>query len=319
VLSSLAVSNVHGRAVPPATWLLGAMIAVGIFDAFAGFLECIVFSAGVILSGGLGSADSLRTLLGLAVITFAIPLLAGATRPLRRPRPSTRPQWWDRGGDLIIASLVAGWGVAKMIQALPGLSGHAQPIVADADVLAVVALATVAFRYLLETAVVFWYPARLSEVECESISEPARGQQLASLLLRALLFVFIAYAFLGNCWELWVGAVLFVLPQLLKMFEDRFPNSAALFHFIPTKVLKTVILLIVGALWAGFVFGRIHDPRKLIGYSFILLSLPGLLQSFAELIGRKGKEWPKNWTTRFIGAGIVVTGVLLATGTVTVP
>jgi len=111
---------------------------------------------------------------------------------------------------------------------------------------------------------------------------------------------------------------LFAVPQLLKMYEDAFPNSAVLFRFLPTKVLKTVILLVVGALWAGFVFGRIHDPRELIGYSFIPLSLPGVFHSLVELFGRQGREWPRNWAVRLLGACIVVAGVLLATGTVTV-
>jgi hypothetical protein len=318
ILSMIAVANVHGHAAPPAAWLLGAMIAIGILDAVAGFLEGLIFAFGVLVGGGLGSADAIRTMLGLAIILFAVPLLAGAARPLRRPPPTSVSQWWDRGGDLVIASLIGCWAVYKMVQALPGLSGHSQPIVASAGILAALALSTVALRFALETASVHWFPARLAEVECDPIGHPGRSQQLASLALRTSLFVFIAYAFLGNCWELWVGVALFVLPQVLKMTEDHFPNSTLLFRFIPTKVLKTVVLLVVGALWVGFVFGRIHDPRKLVGYSFILLSIPGLLYSIVELFGRDGSELPRNWAARIVGVSIVVAGVLLATGIVTV-
>jgi hypothetical protein len=38
----------------------------------------------------------------------------------------------------------------------------------------------------------------------------------------------------------------------------------------------------------------------------------------AELFARRGPAWPRNWTTRLLGVIVVVFGVLLATGTITI-
>ena len=41
--------------------------------------------------------------------------------------------------------------------------------------------------------------------------------------MRALVTVFLSVAFIGNCWQLWVGVLLFSLPSIINEFQDRFP------------------------------------------------------------------------------------------------
>lgn len=86
ILAVLTLRETGGMSTPPSAWLLTAIAALGVFDALAGFFAVTVFITGVLVSGHLGSAADIRTLLGLSVIWFAVPIIAGAARPLRRPR-----------------------------------------------------------------------------------------------------------------------------------------------------------------------------------------------------------------------------------------
>ena len=100
-----------------------ALAMLGVFDALAGLIGVLVFAGGVVIMGGLSSADAVRTLLGLATLWFAAPLIAGTIRPLRRPATMTPREHWDRTTDIVIASLVGAWAVQKSFRACQACPG----------------------------------------------------------------------------------------------------------------------------------------------------------------------------------------------------
>jgi hypothetical protein len=65
-------------------------------------------------------------MLGLAVVWFAVPLIAGSTRPLRRPAAKTVAEWRMWVGELAIASLIGAWAINKMISG-GAVGSSAQP------------------------------------------------------------------------------------------------------------------------------------------------------------------------------------------------
>ncbi|MEA2670353.1 MAG: hypothetical protein QOG45_573, partial [Chloroflexota bacterium] len=85
VLGALALHDTGAHALPPQLPLLAAICALSVVDAMAGIVAAVVFGGGVVLTGGLATADDLRVLLGLGGLWFAAPLIASAARPLRRP------------------------------------------------------------------------------------------------------------------------------------------------------------------------------------------------------------------------------------------
>ena len=57
--------------------------------------------------------------------------------------------------------------------------------------------------------------------------------------VRTGLFLLVAVPFIGSRWQLYVGAVLFVVPQVLSIFENRFPNWPGVYAVLPRGILKT--------------------------------------------------------------------------------
>ena len=125
-----------------------------------------------------------------------------------------------------------------------------------------------------------------------------------------------AEAFLGECWELYAGAALFAVPQVLRIYENRFPNSERLYRLIPGGIVKTVLMLFVGA-WFFSEFAHRFSSTHLLTYGFVILGLPALMFAVLELIGRDGEERQETWLQRFVGLGVLILGVLFVFGRVT--
>jgi hypothetical protein len=287
-----------------------------VLDATVGLAAVLTFVVLVLLSGGVVGADSVRTLMGMAAIWFAVPLIASAARPLRRIPPEDAQQRFDRAGDVVIISLIGAWAVLKMIGGLPGLSGYELPLAERAGDVALAVLVALVVRVGLESVAAHAYPSRLAEVSPAKIPWSSARQRLLATGLRTAVFVFVAIAFLGNCWQLWVGAVMFCVPQVLKIYEDRFPNVAGLYAVLPRGVVKVLVFLVIGKLLGSWLEGRIDDPLALIAAGFVLLSVPGLVESVLSLFGREGTEVEHTWGVRLAGTGAVAVTALIASGAI---
>ncbi|HEY2703636.1 MAG TPA: hypothetical protein VGL20_08100, partial [Candidatus Dormibacteraeota bacterium] len=314
VLGALALHDTGGHALPPQLPLLAAICALSVVDAMAGIAAALVFGAGVVLSGGLATADDLRVLLGLGGLWFAAPLIASAARPLRRPPGETGAERWDRLADLVIASLVGAWAVQKLASALPGLAGHALPVSSQTGALALVVLAALTGRFLAESLVTRLYPQRLAQVLPAKVPFASPLQRLGATAVRTGLFLLVAIPFIGSRWQLYVGAVLFVVPQVLSIFESRFPNWPGVYAVIPRGILKTVLMLFFGKAFGTLVTSHLHDPRQLIADCFVLLALPGLVLSLLDLVARDGTRRELTWLHRIGGTAVLLVGVLFVLG-----
>jgi hypothetical protein len=133
--------------------------------------------------------------------------------------------------------------------------------------------------------------------------------------VRTAVFLLIAIPFVGSRWQLYAGAALFLIPQLLKLVENRFPNWPGVYAVLPRGILKTVIMLFVGKWFGTLVTDHLlHDPRQLIADAFVILSLPGLVLSLLDLVGRDGARCRLTWWHRIAGAGVLAVGVLFVLG-----
>ena len=315
VLGVLALQDTGGEAVPPVASLTIAIAVLGVFDAMAGFLAVLIFGLGVTFSGGIDSSDSLRLMLGLDALWFVVPVLAGAARPLRREPARSVEESWERAADFIIASLIGAWAVQKIVLALPGLAGVELEIADYANLAAYCVLGALVVRLGLETIAAHLYPQRLDVAEPGDLPEPSAIQRLGATGLRVGVFVFFASIVVGSSWQLWVGAALFVIPQVLAVYEDRLPNSPALFRALPKGLVELVLMLFVGtAVGALLVDTMDENAATFIANAFVLMAIPGFLLSLLHLFGRDGDEPRVGWGKRFAGVVLLVLGILLALG-----
>ncbi|MEM8746682.1 MAG: hypothetical protein AAGF91_08270, partial [Actinomycetota bacterium] len=318
-LGMYAVTETGGDAIAPSFATMLALILLGIFDASAGVAAAVTFAAGVGLLGGVSSADSVRTVMGVGSLWYAVPLVAGGARKFRRPPAETWPDRWTRVADVVIGSLLGAWTVQTVLKALPGLSGVELPIAEQADQVALLALAALIGRYLLETIAVRAYPERMAATAAVEDAENGQTQQVLSNLFKAAMFVFIIEPYIGLGWPLAVVVGLMVVPSMLSIVKDRFPNSPLLNRILPSGVPAILFFMTVGTTLGSFLSDRIEDPGRLMVTAFIVVSIPGFLSSVAGLFGRDGEDLPVNWAGRAAGANVAVVAVLAIRGIVTAP
>jgi hypothetical protein len=314
-LGVVALRDTGGEALAPVASVTIAIAVLGVFDAAAGLVAVLIFTTGVLVLGGVDSYAHLRLMLGLSALWFVVPVLAGAARPLRRPPTRSLEQSWDRAADFVIASLIGAWAVQKIVLALPGLAGVRLPIAEHANAAAYCVLAALVARLAFETIASHLYPRRLDLAEAAGIPEPGALLRLGATALRMVIFVFFAYIVVGTSWQLWVGAALFVAPQVLAIYEPRFPNSPALFRALPKGLPRLVLMLFVGTAVGALLLRTMNQKSDtFVADSFVLLSLPGFLLSLVSFFGREGNEPPIGWGKRIAGIALLVGGILLVLG-----
>ena len=279
----LVSSSTGWYATPPSLGLFLLVLGVGVFDSTLGFLAGMSFIVGALFAGHLGSANEVRLAMGLALVWFAVPLAAAALRPLRRRVTLDREGLWERFSDLLISGLFGAWVCEKMVGSLSGLAGVELPIVRDVNVIALWALGFVAARIVVETFAAHFYPKRIGAVKHEGALASSTRQIALSLLLQVSVFIFIAIAFLGSTWALYLGAVLFFTPLAGWLVADKLPKSATLAKWRPKGVLMWTVIIITGILISRLLDHVIPNSHLVEEVGFVVLPLPVLIFWAIEL------------------------------------
>lgn len=299
----LTILETGGQALPPKTLTVIVLLLIGILDAGAALLAAIIVFIGTAALGGFDGIPAIRTSLGLALLWFAPSLIASATRPMRRKPPMVEEMeeeegaaelqkfQWERAGDYILASLLTAFAVRSMINGLPALAGLALPLVNSANLIAILAAVFVATRIGLEDSATKNYPVRLALVESAERHQTIGVQKFASLLLRLALFIFVAIPYMGGTWQLYVGAVMFILPSLLTIFVAEFPASQLLAKVLPTGFPKFVVMMVIGTLYGAFMAGALDGPNG-VQMAFVILSIPSFIFSIVSIFKAKSGQEP---------------------------
>jgi hypothetical protein len=135
-------------------------------------------------------------------------------------------------------------------------------------------------------------------------------QRLVATALRTVLFVFVAIAFVGQRWQLYVGAALFMVPHVLLSYESRLPNWPRLYTVLPRGMVKVVVVLLAATGLGWLAKHNIHDPVQLLGDAFVLLAIPGVVVSSLDVLGRQGVQRRLRWSDRAAGTALLGVGVL---------
>jgi hypothetical protein len=138
------------------------------------------------------------------------------------------------------------------------------------------------------------------------------------MAFRTFLFTFVAYPFMGNVWQLYVGVFMFVFPTLLSLLVKELPKNLSLFQILPVGIPKFVFMLIIGAIYGSWVSG-LSDGAQSARMGFVLLSIPGFIFSIATLFtedpGPDAVRWYMHdklkWVYRIGAISLVLLGTYL--------
>lgn len=316
ILGVVAATTGGSAPLPPALGIVAILLVLAVLDAGAGVAAVAAFTLVTLARGGLTAegltlSQGVRGLMGLAALWFIAPLIAAAARPLRRAPEPTHVYGWDRLADTVIAALVSGWAVSGIVGSLGDLTGKDLAITSHAGKLALITIAAVVGRFLLEEIVATLYPRRLHAVqEHGELPEPSTFQQVRALVVRAALLAFFAGAFLGSCWQLWLGVAIFAVPQILQLLGDRIPDIRPLASGVPRGVVQTLVMVLLGAAIAHLVDSRgSEDQLTALRQGFVLLAIPGAALEILSVFGGDAPKPTWTWPKQLAGAAVVVVTV----------
>ena len=290
-LGLLALQSSANQALPPATWIVMAIIALATLNAAAGFISGLVFTFGVVLAGNFSSRDEILTVAALFILFYAPALMASAIRPLRR-LSDNRDSSWERVTDYALVTLLSGWAMFKMVGALNALAGVQLVISFHAKEIAYLAAIFIFIRLVLEDFATYFYPIRVNETSGE-FREPSTVHKVIALELKIFIFVEVAMPFVGYNIKLLLGTILFALPTIISLtIEDRLPNIPILHRILPSGAFKLVAMVFIGAITAGWIQGMFANPQTFLAWSFVLLAIPGLILS---VLGKMAEEPESDW------------------------
>lgn len=315
ILGIVAVINTGGESLPPVWTIVALIMAVGIFDAFAGFIAGFVFFLAALVTGNITNRPELLTTIGVMVLFFAPALLASAFRPFRRLVRS-QDDMWERITDYALGTLLTFWVITKMVAAMNGLARLELPITEYGTELALMAAGLLLIRVALEDVAVEHYPMRLRALHVE-IKKPSRDQKIRSLVFKIFVFFIMAAPFVGSTLNLVLGTILFAIPQITALsLEDNLPKKKL---YLPKGVFKTVVMVFVMALAANLIEGSFSSPEAFLKWSFVVMALPGFILHYLDAItDTPEKDWKITENGRKIyrigGVVIFVLMVLIVKG-----
>jgi len=298
ILGALALNDIKGFGyitTPSMLFVLG-LILLSCFDASAGFLGFVTFSVLALSNNLITNPYDLRTLLGLGLLWITPALIASGTRSLRRS--SREVGWWERLTDVLIGSLVTGWAVKSLVVALNGFAHLELPLAEKAGTCGLFAGIAIAIRYLIEEYVSRRNHIYLSYLSPTVVHEQDSLFRLFSWFSKGILYCFFAVSFLGVHWQLFAALALFMLPNILKEFKDRYPNSTLLFQIIPVGIPSLVLVGLLNRGYQSWIETMSLDPASKTRMLFILLALPSFFLSMTRLFARKAKPGDQRWYVR---------------------
>ena len=280
ILGVIAVINTGGESLPPVWTIVALIMAIAIFDAFAGFIAGFVFFVAALVTGNITNRPELLTTIGVMVLFFAPALLASAFRPFRR-LVRTQDDMWERLTDYALGTLLTFWVITKMVAAMNGLARLELPITEYGTELALWAAALLLIRVALEDIAVEHYPMRLRALHVE-IKKPSQTQKVRSLVFKIFVFFIMAAPFVGSTLNLVLGTLLFAIPQITSLsLEDNLPKKKL---FLPKGVFKTVVMVFVMALASNMIEGAFSSPEAFLKWSFVVMALPGFILHYLDAI-----------------------------------
>ena len=280
ILGIIAIINTGGQALPPAWGIVALIMAVAIYDAFAGFMAGFVFFLVALLTGNITNRPEFLTTIGVMVLFFAPALLASAFRPFRR-LIRTPDDMWERLTDYALGTLLTFWVITKMVAAMNGLARLELPITEYGTELAVIACGLLLIRVALEDLAVEHYPMRLRALHVE-IKSPSQTQKVRSLVFKIFVFFIMAAPFVGSTLNLVLGTLLFAIPQITSLsLEDNLPKKKL---YLPKGVFKTVVMIFVMALASNMIEGAFSSPEAFLKWSFVVMALPGFILHYLDAI-----------------------------------
>lgn len=310
-LGMAAASNTGGHAVVPALGILITTMVIACFDALAGFVASLVFGL-LAVKDVVTDKHGALTVLAIGFLWTALPLIATAVRPFRRPGVLSVKYSWDRLADLVITALLCGWVAQKIAQTMDLFAGDRTGVPAHANQIGLIAVGAIAARVLVSNLVDVWWPERLRQTEIqEDLPDPTTSAILIGIVVRTAVFGFLGWAFIGSCWQWWAGVILFAVPDLLLVVRDWFGVRRRVRFPLPAGVTQLFVVVVGCILLIALLVSGAGSEQTALRYGFLAAGVVPALLGGANVFREPKDRNGSTWDLQLAGAGIVVTLLVL--------
>jgi hypothetical protein len=253
-------------------------------------LATLIYSIGMISIYGISDLSDIRLMLGVLLLGFGPALIGVAFRAIRKQFETNFAYLWDRLVDLAVLTFFISWSVSAMVATLPALAGRTLVVANHTAEFSLFLAIAIGVRILFEELAARGFSKRLDTINPTEVPSTSQVQKVISTGMRLFLFIFVTAAFMGNVWQVWVGSLIFILPNILSWFSDRFPNSPLIWKLIPQGVPGLAMTLIVSSVSGGIIGGWLEGNPEYPQYLFMLLPIPVFLIGLIGMFGREGKD-----------------------------
>ncbi len=290
VLANMALAQPSIELSTPSWQLFIAIAVLGLFDALSGLLATVIFVIGMISTYGISSIADIRLMLGVIVMGFGPALISVAFRQIRKHADKSFSYFWERLVDIAVLVFFTGWTTAALVATLPALAGKTLSAANHVADFAFFLSIAIVIRILLEELAARSFAQRLDKINPTEVTQTSQLQKVISTMVRLGLFVFVTAAFMGNTWQVWVGSLIFILPNVFSWFEDKLPNSPLIWKIIPTGLPGLAFGLLVAGYSSVLIGSWIGDWPDFAQWSFLLLPIPMFIVGLIGLFGREGRD-----------------------------
>jgi hypothetical protein len=312
--------NLNGWKAAPSTLGITIIgIVIGLIDAYAGFVIAYIFTIGVIVEGNFNSRHHILTTLGVSLLYFGPALISSALRPIRR-EVHNFSTLWERGTDYALAALLGGWASQKLVSALGGLSGFKLSIISHANQIGIIVGCGIIARMVTEDFGTYSYPVRHKSLLVELDSVKPRHKWFV-LAVKTLLFFFTAEIFIGNCFALWLGTALYLVPTFIGKVGAKLSSPLISPRFLPKGAFKMLMMVIIGGMFGSILQSEITDNRTYAQTAFVILVIPGLLINSLYIFAGESQPTMRNsnslvtrYLYRLLGLGVFITLIFIVKG-----
>ena len=294
-----ALTTSLGPVGEPGASGLTAVMVIGMFDIFSGLFGMTVIAIGYIFleatNNDIGVVNDIRFIIGLFSLGCGPAILATSIRKVRKPAARTINDWWERAADLAVGTFITGWITIILITVLSQYTAIGLKFETNSNKVAFTMTLAFIARLILEETTARIFPKRLNQANPTHIPEQGPIAKWISIVNRAIITLFLSVAFVGNCWQLWVGLALFTIPSLVDQFKEYFPNFRNFNRYLPqeTPTLTLVEICIVGIL--GILIATIGGGATLVKTGFMLFPIPPILISIGNALGRESIDGKGTW------------------------
>ncbi|MEN9751907.1 MAG: hypothetical protein RLZZ600_954 [Actinomycetota bacterium] len=288
ILAVIATVKSHGELAATGWILLVSIAVLGVLDAGAGMIGGLILVGGAMVYTGWPDINELRLMFGILLITIGPALIMTAFRPVRKLVASNFTGAWERITDLAVGPFMAGTTVATMVAVLPSVAGLTMSIANHVLGFGLIITGAAFLRVLLEEFVTRAFPARLNRINPSELPDPPMVQRVFKLLVAYGIWVLVTGAIIGPVWQSWIGSIFFLLPAVIGLFADRFPNVPFLWRILPQGVPGLAFGVVLSTVVALLLLSTLGATPESAAWIIVILPLPSLALGIMGMFGQHG-------------------------------